>query len=619
MNYDEFAEKYHIELNDKQKEAVIDENTASLLLAVPGSGKTTVIVAKIGYLMLCRGINASDILTVTYSKAAAKEMRDRFKHSFPKLKSPTFSTIHSFCHTVLKYASSFGLDVPKLLTDSSKPNQASIIKKIIVELCGEYPNETTIKNVQKALSISKNRLLKRKEISCIKCIDLNILGVDFLTFYDTYQKALEDANCMDFDDMLVLAYEQLSSSLSTLTHFQNLYPYINVDEAQDTSYVQHEILQLLGITSNIFMVGDDDQSIYGFRGADPTMLLEFENRYINGQMFFMENNYRCAINIAEAADFFIKKNRFRFEKHIIPKSNSAGSITITQTQTLSDQYQLILKRIQDAIGSNKTLGILYRHNESGAPLISELSGAGIQVKSRDSFSFFFEHITIQRIHDILTYANNPYDKNIFLNNYYKLGLFISKSESIRAVELHEKHPDWTLLKCVAELEELKEFKRTKIVREDIAMHGIKTLQPEQAIRYIVQRYENESGFEPIVQKTPHRAYRVEILCMLAKKYKTISDFLNAIDEMKKSKQNNLHLSSNITLSTIHSAKGLEFDDVIAYDISHDNYSGINDTGILYTICSRAMHRLTLISCGKPSSLIMSIPSDLYTTKSTVTL
>ena len=168
------------------------------------------------------------------------------------------------------------------------------------------------------------------------------LGIDFPQFYEAYQKHLSDNDLMDFDDMLVFAYDMLVDSIDLLSYYQERYRYVNVDEAQDTSLLQHRIIQLLGLSSNIFMVGDDDQSIYGFRGADPTNLLDFENIYPEAQTFFMETNYRCGTNIANAADKFIKGNKYRYEKSIHAQQEFAGEILMTRTPTRESLYDEVM-------------------------------------------------------------------------------------------------------------------------------------------------------------------------------------------------------------------------------------------------------------------------------------
>lgn len=579
MDYKEFAEKYNIGLNEKQIEAVIDESNAALLLAVPGSGKTTVIVAKVGYMILCREIPASQILTVTYSKAAAVEMEERFRKVFPNLPTPHFSTIHSYCLSVLRYSrDAFGTSIPTLI-----PDNEGIVRKIVWDIGKEYPTEYMVKEAALGITMAKNKMLLEKEIKAINPPELSANGISFIDVYRAYQAYLQASNSMDFDDMLVLTYDMFTSSTELLQYFQDKFPYINVDEAQDTSLLQHSILNLLGNCGHIFMVGDDDQSIYGFRGADPTNLLQFENNYPGAKTYFMEANYRCSPVITEAANIFISQNEFRYDKTIAPQRNNDGIIRLTTTMGRDDQYDLILKRIKAALNGAETLGVLYRNNESGFPIAEAATREGLNVRRRDSLSVFFEHSAVSDMCNLLAFFQDPHNEALFLKLYYKLGLYLKKSEALAAVELHQKKPELNLMECVRLLPDLSSKKVNQVDRFIISLHGFFYKSPSGAIKDAMDLFYRDYITRSKRELAASSTQKIDTLLVVARHYKDIGPFLQRIEEMKTAPQDTRMAASNVTVSTIHASKGLEFDHVIIIDAIEGVFPPGNSNKITHTV------------------------------------
>lgn len=272
MDYHTFCQKFNIcGLNEQQEAAVRRVNGATLLLAVPGSGKTTVIVARTGYLMYVAGVKPENILTITYTRAAAKEMKERFIKKFAPERIPAFSTINSFCLSVINTcAKEKYIHVPKLV-----PNNESIVRAIAAKMLPEYPSDSQVRSLAQKVCKVKNKLMTFQEIEAIEENSL-----DFSAFYQAYKLYMSEHDLMDFDDQLLMANDLLDEYPDILQRAHEKFRYVSVDEAQDTSYVQHLIVQkLVGRNGNIFMVGDEDQSIYGFRGAYPAALLDFQSNY----------------------------------------------------------------------------------------------------------------------------------------------------------------------------------------------------------------------------------------------------------------------------------------------------------------------------------------------------
>ena len=274
LTWSEFYNQFSIQLNEQQQSAVQSVTGPVLLLAVPGSGKTTVLVTRLGYMIFCRGIAPEKILTVTYTVAATKDMSERFASRFGQDLADRleFRTINGICARVIQY---YGRKTARtafsLLTDEKRIS--AILSAIYQKAERVYPTEGDLKNVRTLITYIKNRMLNEKEIEALdETSEIRISAI-----YKEYCKHLRENQLMDYDDQMVYAYNMLRKIPWLLEYFQDQYPYICVDEAQDTSKIQHAIIALLASrTENLFMVGDEDQSIYGFRAAYPEALYAFD-------------------------------------------------------------------------------------------------------------------------------------------------------------------------------------------------------------------------------------------------------------------------------------------------------------------------------------------------------
>ena len=295
MTWQEFEQQFSIQLNEQQKSAVQSVDGSVLLLAVPGSGKTTVLVTRLGYMIYCKGMNPGKILTVTYTVAATKDMADRFAVKFGQEMAERleFRTINGICARVIQYYSwKTGRMAFQLLTDEKRIT--AMLSGIYHQTERVYPTEGDLKNVRTLITYIKNRMLNEKEIQKLE----EEAEIHLAEIYKEYCRQLREQQLMDYDDQMVYAYNMLRKIPELLAYFQEKYPYICVDEAQDTSKIQHAIIALLASKSeNLFMVGDEDQSIYGFRAAYPEALLEFEHHHPGAKVLLMEENFRSDGNI----------------------------------------------------------------------------------------------------------------------------------------------------------------------------------------------------------------------------------------------------------------------------------------------------------------------------------
>lgn len=600
MDYHAFCQKFNIRgLNEQQEAAVRRVNGATLLLAVPGSGKTTVIVARTGYLMYVAGVQPENILTITYTRAAAKEMKERFAKKFATERMPAFSTINSFCLSVIntcvkeKY-----IHVPKLV-----PNNESIVRAIAAKMLPEYPSDSQVRSLAQKVCKVKNKLMTFQEIEAIEENSL-----DFSAFYQAYKLYMSEHDLMDFDDQLLMANDLLDEYPDILQRAHEKFRYVSVDEAQDTSYVQHLIVQkLVGRNGNIFMVGDEDQSIYGFRGAYPAALLDFQSNYNEPCILRMETNYRSDRNIVSAANQFIKLNTRRLDKNMRAQSQKDGAIVVTCIDRMEQQAELLLERIRNQ-KPDESLAILYRNNDSAIPLINLLQMNGIQVQTRDATGTFMTNYVIRDLLDFMLLALNPADTTAFGHLYYKMGLYMKGVTAKRIIEAVEEGECRNVFSAAMKFAGGKGYAwKIECLPRDFS--DLAKKKPAEAIDYILFMLDYWSNW--LTKKIDAGAseqfirLRISILKMVAEKYSTIPDFLAALKNITEYKGCE---DSNVTVTTIHSSKGLEFDKVILIDMvsgiipgdsdDRDAEDDEEDARAFYVGATRARHELEIITCRK---------------------
>ena len=421
MTYEEFKTQYSIRLNRQQEEAVRQRSGPVLLLAVPGSGKTTVLVTRLGYMLHCKGIRPEQILTVTYTVAATRDMKARFISFFGEDHADklTFRTINGLCAVVIgRYARQKGTEPFALLDDERQIN--SVIRDLLARTGTAFPSDLQVKDARTHITYCKNMMLTESEIHTHK-----VDGMDFPRVYFEYQDYLLRSRRMDFDDQMVFTYRIFRQHPDILAYFQRRWPYICVDEAQDTSKIQHAILRLLASGSgNIFMVGDEDQSIYGFRAAWPQALLEFEQVFPGAKVLKLETNYRSTRAIVEKSDAFIRRNQNRRPKKMRTENQQGSPIRRIMLEDYNRQYNYLLKVAENC---EESTAVLYRNNDSALPLIDLLEQKGVPYACRQREGFFFTSPLVRDITDMLEFAFDDGNKDLFLRFYYKLDLKLKKA------------------------------------------------------------------------------------------------------------------------------------------------------------------------------------------------
>ncbi len=571
MTYEEFCSKFHIRLNEQQSESVRSIDGPILLLAVPGSGKTTVLVTRLGYMVYCAGIAPENILTLTYTIAAARDMKNRFRFYFGDRSGSRleFRTINGICAKVIQYYGNLIGKMPfTLVKENDRIN--GMLSDIFRSTQGDYATESDLKGIRSMITYIKNRMLTEEEIRQLdEEADIRISEI-----YKAYHEMLHGGNLMDYDDQMIYAYNILRKSPETLQCFQDQYRYICVDEAQDTSKIQHEIIRLLaGRRDNLFMVGDEDQSIYGFRAAYPEALLSFEKDHPGARVLLMEENFRSCAQIVEAADRFIQKNTLRHEKHMKAARAAGEEIEQIPLNDRKAQYDYLVRMAERCQAQT---AVLYRNHENVLPLVDQLERKGIPYRLRNAEMTFFTHRVVADIRNIIAFAMNPRDTAVFLQIYYKIATYIRKQDALRICEISEKEgrdimeialrggqlPDRTVQSC-------------RLIR----MH-LKCLLTERADRAIARIVYN-MGYGDYLERMEIGDSKVFILKMIGQGENSPGRFVERLDELRAIMEGRMKGGQEeasavyrngtqdiqpVILSTIHSSKGLEYDNVYLLDV-----------------------------------------------------
>ena len=556
MTYDEYKTKYQISLNEQQEAAVQKATGPVLLLAVPGSGKTTVLVARLGYMLYCCGIRPEEIITVTYTVAATEDMRSRFAKLFGQedAKKLEFRTINGLSARIIRYyEQAMRRQAFTLVGDEGQLSK--LIGGIYHKHIGEFATENDIKAVRTLLTYAKNMQLSGEELAA-----LELEGKSFAPIFQQYCEALKERKWMDYDDQMVYALRILERYPAVLVHFQTTYRYLCVDEAQDTSKIQHELIRLLAKKSqNIFMVGDEDQSIYGFRAAYPQALMEFEQNYPQATVLLMEKNYRSVPPIVEVANRFIQANQNRHPKHMTAAREGGVPVKQIRVPNRKAQYAYLGKVAQEC--SIET-AVLYRDNDSAIPLIDQLSRSGIGYRCRQMDSSFFSHFIVRDISNILQYAYDPMDTELFLQIYYKFNVGISKEAAQEAAKQSMRQGKPALL-LLQEQAGQAAWRSNQLKSLQSNLENLVRGTAEQALDRIVRFM----GYGDYLKNRKADTNKLDILCSLAVPVRNPLHFLQRLEELFHIVKNgSTDRGSPFVLSTMHSSKGLEFERVFLLDV-----------------------------------------------------
>ena len=388
--------------HEAQLQAIHHREGPMMVLAGPGSGKTTVITHRVKYLVEQCGVEPGSILVITFTKAAAQEMRQRFEKLMEGRRLPvSFGTFHAVFFSILKRA--YRYDASNIAREEQRTR---IIRELVDKLRMDVEDEAEFTSqILTEISLVKGEMMDLDYYYSKNCSEEL-----FKKLYQGYEKAMMDKGLLDFDDMLVLCYELFTQRKDILTAWQNKYRYILIDEFQDINRVQYEIVRMLAAPgNNLFIVGDDDQSIYRFRGAKPEIMLGFEKDYPQARRTLLGINYRSTSNIVDDAGKLIRHNKTRFDKEIRAARGAGKPVVTSGFADAQAETRMIVKEIQDYVQMGypySDIAVLYRTNLEPRLLMERLMEYNIPFQMRDALPNIYEHWITQ---DLLTYIRMAAD------------------------------------------------------------------------------------------------------------------------------------------------------------------------------------------------------------------
>ena len=610
MQKETFIKQYAAGLNPQQLAAVQAVHGPVLLLAVPGSGKTTVLVTRLGYMVLCCDVPPAQILTMTYTVAATHEMRGRFAARFGAelAGQMTFRTINGLSAVILQYYSRvYGRRQPELLTNEGDITR--MLTDIWQQVNREFPTESTLKELRTAITYIKNMALADEEIEGLETDLANLPEL-----YRRYQAALKRAGQMDYDDQMVFALQILRAAPPVLAYFQQRYKYFCVDESQDTSKIQHEIIRLLaGRSLNLFMVGDEDQSIYGFRAAYPQALMDFEQVYPGAQVLLMEENYRSSEEIVAAANAFVARSRYRRPKTLRATQGAQCPIEIRRITRREEQIDWLFKEARRGGGET---AVLFRNNESALPLVDLCERRGVPYRFKKADLTFFTHKIVLDAVDFLRFAYEPANGERFLRLYYKFGLALSRQRALAACGASARTGRPILEELIRD-SETKTRMRESLGDIYAAFKRIPQLNAADALDAV----RHGCGYGAYLNQKGIDTGKLAILEMLAEQEPNALRLLDRLEELRMLIAAKADVNSDVpfVLSTIHSSKGLEYDRVVLLDAfdgvlpakpeiccrtTEDTRQYEEDRRLFYVAMTRARHKLVLFDCKTMPSVFV---------------
>lgn len=592
-------------LNKEQIEAVMYKDGPLLVMAGAGSGKTKVLTTRIAYLIE-NGVDPFNILAITFTNKAAREMQDRiFSLIQDKAKFMQISTFHSFGLTIIKRYYEF-VGLSKNFTIVDNDDTMSLVKKLVKD-AGYDIKTYNPKTIRNKISSAKNELLTPDELAHFSSCEFDDVVVEI---YRLYQKKLLSNNSVDFDDLLVLPIKIFKENKEILKIYQEQYKYILIDEYQDTNHVQYVLTKMLSAKyKNICVVGDQDQSIYGFRGSNYRNILNFEKDYPNAKVIMLEQNYRSTKNILNAANDIISHNKKRKEKNLWTDNIDGDKIVNKRCTDEKDEAYYVVNKISELVSTgvnHDDIAILYRTNAQSRNIEEAMLGANIPYKIVGSFYFYNR----REIKDLISYLRLIYNTsdNLSLTRIInvpkrKIGLKtiekITEKAMIENTSLFDTIDSGKELKFKELIQELiiasENLSLTELVDEILDKTGIrKELEKEGTIESIA-RLENLDEFKSITKGFEHRYGIV-----------SLEDFLNEISlvaDVEEVKDN----KDVVTMMTVHAAKGLEFDYVFIVGLEEGifphNRSFFDDDEmeeerrLCYVAVTRARKKLFLLSAN----------------------
>lgn len=581
-----------MKFTSKQLQAAKHLDGPLLVLAIPGSGKTTMLLERIKF--LSEHIDSSKILNLTFSRIQANDMKKRFDS-----KDSNFMTIHAFCYLIIRnYLKKYNRQV-NLIEDEKIYNKYNLVGEIYKSINNKKMSKEDLNLFFQKVSFMKNSLL---DISYLEKVEIS----NAEKIYLEYEKIKKQKHLLDFDDMQVYALKLLEDK-KLLKSIKNKYKYFQLDEGQDTSLLQFKILEKIVMPeNNLLVVADDDQSIYSFRASNPTYLLNFTKIYKDAKIMTLDTNYRSGKEIIKLAKNFIGQNKNRYKKDFKVNRKNPSQIKIKSFKNFSKEYAYILENID----KNENTGILFRNNISAISLISYLLENNIDFSINSKIMDFFESKIFLDMVSIINFSNDFNDVEIFSEIYYKISSYLSKDD---IEKLMYKPVNENIFEFF-ENSDIEDFKKDALFNIEKKLKHLRKLDIDKKISFIYQSLSYKNYINMLSRKYKEETVNKDIYIESLKYFTKSCENLDQVYEKIKiiEKKSKSLSENNLKLSTIHSSKGLEYDTVFVIDLIKNEFPIILDEEnyferleeerrIFYVAITRAknsLHILTLKNRNK---------------------
>lgn len=573
-------------LDKFQSMAVKAKGKSTLIVAPPGSGKTTVILGKINDLIYNEKVSHKNIIVITFTKAAAKSMENRYRESYSNENVPFFGTFHGLFYRIL-------IRMYKNISIISS-NAAFFIIKRQLENFSEDINENKVKEILNLISLKKSNIE----------LDFSNTSEDiFNRCYKAYEDYKTKNNLLDFNDLQNIAYDILSKNKNILDYYKRQFKYILVDEFQDCDITQINFLKLMN--TNIFCVGDEDQCIYSFRGSTPVYMVNFNDEFIGGKKVYLKYNYRSAKSIVDLSKSVITKNKERNHKEVINYKEHLGNTKFFRVNNEKEQGRAIVNTIINNKDKNsfKDNVVLYRTNMESRAIIDSFIRSRIPFKVLDSEYNFYNHSICKDLLSYLKLSIDICDKEAFFNIANKPFRYISKNHIQKALNSTEHRDVFDLLIENCDIHPFQ-VKNLENIKKDIKALNKKT--PEKAVISILSDLEYRDYIKSYCHR--YKQDEEEVLNIIDEfkeatlEFKTIIEFLNHVSSVEKTlKVNSKEHIDSVMLSTIHGVKGMEFKNVFMINavddyIPHKSSNNLEEERrIFYVGITRAIENLYIYS------------------------
>ena len=569
-------------MNENQLKAILKTQGAVMVIAGAGSGKTRVLTNRIAYLIAKKNVLESNILAITFTNKAAKEMKERIYSLVGETsKYIWINTFHSMCVRILRqHIDLLGYNKNFTILDTSE--QKTIIKNIVKELNlsedSYQPN-----NILKIISNSKNSMISVNEMKAQARFGFmkNVAEI-----YEYYQKYLKKNSVLDFDDLMLKTIVLFEKHPEVLAIYQNKFEYIHVDEYQDTNVIQYKLIKMLSeVHKNICIVGDDDQSIYSWRGACSDNIINFEKDYVDVEVIFLDQNYRSNSTILDAANAVIKNNTDRKDKALWSENKGGDKITVYAATNDKDETDDIAKKILDLKAQGvdyKDIAILYRANYLSRSMENSCMAFGIPYKLIGSLKF----LQRQEIRDLLAYMNVIVNKNDEFSlrriiNVPKRGIGAS---SMAKIDNYAEQYGLSLFEALKNIDMIGVSKKIITNIHLLTQLIEKYSQTEQySIEDLIVGIYKDSGYESMLKESADayaesRIENISELVSSAKQFSSMNDnLIDFISEMSlTSDADDENKDDSVVLSTVHAAKGLEYRVVFIMGLEENLFPSIRD-------------------------------------------